>query len=113
MAKDEEIRKLFGLKLREYRKSKNLTQEQLAELVDMDTQHYCKIENGLHFPSFKNLLKLSDVLEVKIDTLLSSNNSAEDSLIRKLVYSIENKLSFSELEFINSTVEALYRLRIE
>lgn len=73
---EKEFKKLFGLTIRELRKEKNLTQEQLAELVWLDTQHFCKMENGNHFPSLKNLLpKELKLVKHTISTLIDLRNS--------------------------------------
>lgn len=44
------IKNLFGRKIKEYRKKKNLTQAQLAELVNVDDKHISCIESvGCNF----------------------------------------------------------------
>ena len=47
------LKTLFGRKIKEYRKKKNLTQAQLAELVNVDDKHigciyYYEIDNKLY-----------------------------------------------------------------
>lgn len=46
---------ILGQKIKELRKSKGLTQEQLAEYAHIDNKHLSKIENGLHLPTYKTL----------------------------------------------------------
>lgn len=58
------IKKLLGQNIRKYRKAKNLTQEQLAELVGIGTANISYIENGKFSPSVETLEKLSEVLGV-------------------------------------------------
>ena len=43
------IKNLFGRKIKEYRKKRNLTQAQLAELVNVDDKHISCIESGKNF----------------------------------------------------------------
>ncbi len=52
---EKQLKKDFGNRIRYIRKQKKLTQEILSEIADIDPQHYCKIENGTHFPSPKIL----------------------------------------------------------
>ncbi|MBQ8460483.1 helix-turn-helix transcriptional regulator [bacterium] len=59
-----ELKKNFGLRLKELRKSKNWTQEQLAELVSVDTKHISFLETGRNFPSADLLEKFKNVFEV-------------------------------------------------
>ena len=106
-SEEDKIKKQFGQKLRELRREKHLTQEQLAEMVELDTQHLCKMENGLHFPRFENLLKISKILEVNVVDMFSYDDPSEKEIIRRLKYNIQNKLNNKELIFLEQTVNAL------
>lgn len=44
---------MFGKRLRELRTSKMLTQETVAELIDIKPENYSRIENGLSFQNLK------------------------------------------------------------
>ena len=59
------IKVLFGRKIKEYRLKMNLTQADLAERVDVDNKHISCIENGKNFPSADLLEKLSTSLKVE------------------------------------------------
>ncbi len=59
------IKKLLGKKLQQIRKSKKLTQEQVAEFVGVETSSISNIENGKYYPSAENLDKILKVLDVK------------------------------------------------
>lgn len=58
-------KKLLGSKIKEKRKAKNLTQEQLAELVEIGTPNISYIENGKFYPTVETLEKICKALEVK------------------------------------------------
>ena len=57
----------FGQKLKQVRKSKNLTQEALAELAGINEKHISKIETGVYFPTYKTLNKILNALNLKIE----------------------------------------------
>ena len=59
------IKNLFGRKIKEYRKKKNLTQAQLAELVNVDDKHISCIESGKNFPSADLIERLATSLGVE------------------------------------------------
>lgn len=61
--------KIFGKRLREVRKSKKITQKELAEQIGISQKSYSHWENNKTFPSFENLVKLADLLEVSLDWL--------------------------------------------
>lgn len=50
-----DIKKLFINNLRFYRCKKNLSQVQLAEMLDLSTSYYNAVENGKYFPSIEVL----------------------------------------------------------
>lgn len=104
---EKEFKKQFGQRIRQLRKAKNLTQEKLAECVDIDTQHLCKTENGMHFPSLKNILKIANGLEVEPANLFDFKNNEKNESIYKINYMIKNKLSAEELKFVEKTINAL------
>lgn len=60
----------FGCRLKETRKERGLTQEQLAAVVNMSTVHLGNIELGKRGISIDLLLELSDALDVSIDFLV-------------------------------------------
>lgn len=60
-----DFKKLLGKKIQSIRKSKKLTQEKLAELIDIETPSLSYLETGKYAPSIETLQKLSQVLGVK------------------------------------------------
>ncbi len=107
---EQQLKKLFGQRVREIRKSQNLTQEELAELIWMDPQHLCKMENGNHFPTLKNIIKLADVLNIDVKDLFSYDNSEENIILDKIKIEIK-KLDQKELKFLLKTILSLQDLR--
>ena len=55
---------------------KNLTQEQLAELVGVTRKTINTVENGVYIPSTYLALKLSKVLEVSVEELFQLNDGS-------------------------------------
>ena len=83
------MKKMFGKRLREIRTAKMLTQETVAELIDIKPENYSRIENGLSFPKPENIKKLSKVLDVEIAELfqfsyLNDYDKILDLIIEKL-----------------------------
>lgn len=59
----------FGLRLKELRKSRGLTQEKLAEKLDISPRQLTRIETGDNFPSPETLAKLSYILNIDLSSL--------------------------------------------
>ena len=68
----------FAENLKQLRKEKCLSQEELAELLDVSRQAVSKWEQGLGYPEVETLLILSGKLNVSLDSLMSTNISQED-----------------------------------
>jgi len=68
--RDDEFLKRFGLRLRELRKLKNLSQEELAWKAGFELSQVGRIERGEINTSISHLSKLAEVLEVLPKELL-------------------------------------------
>lgn len=89
MGFNDYMKKMFGKRLRELRTAKMLTQETVAELIDIKPENYSRIENGLSFPKPENIVKISEVLNVEIAELfqfahLNKYDKILEAIIEKL-----------------------------
>lgn len=64
------MKETFSNNLKQFRKQKQLSQEQLAEQLGITTQAVSKWECSLSYPDIDLLPQLADLLGVSIDTLL-------------------------------------------
>jgi len=60
----EQLKALFGKNVRKFRKLRNLTQKQLADLIDTDERSISNIERGIHAPTFTRIVDLAFRLNV-------------------------------------------------
>lgn len=60
-----DIKKGVGKKIQELRKICGMTQEQLAEIIGIETISMSKIETGRSYPTSENLAKIAKVLNVE------------------------------------------------
>ncbi len=65
----EDIKKEFGLRIRELRLSRNLSQEKLAELSDLHRTYIGDIERGERNVSLENIEKIAKALKIKLEDL--------------------------------------------
>ena len=65
--------KLLGKNIKEVRKSLKITQEQLAEKIEVSTVFISQIESGARKPSLETVYKISGALKIKIDTLINKD----------------------------------------
>ena len=60
-----DIKVLLGKRIQELRKSKNLTQEYMSEMIGMETASLSNIERGKYYPTADNLNKIMQVLKIE------------------------------------------------
>ena len=68
----------LGQKMREARKKKDLTQQELADLSHVSVKQIASIEKGQINPSYLILKALAKVLPISLDTLINPDVSPED-----------------------------------
>lgn len=61
------------MKLKYYRKSKHLSQQQVADSIGINQKTYSNYENGQSEPSIANLIKLAKLFGVSVDTLVGND----------------------------------------
>lgn len=62
----ENMKVLLGARIREIRKARGLTQEQLAEMIDVEQKHVSRIESGKNYPTIDRLEKMAAALNVPL-----------------------------------------------
>ena len=87
----------FNVKLQELRKSKGLTQEELAELLYVSRTAISKWESGRGFPNIESLKAISKFFSVSLDELLSgeeilaiaeNDHKQKERTVRDLVFGL-------------------------
>ena len=89
------VKTIFGENLKQYRKEKHLSQEQLSEKVNITVKHLSSIERGLNFVSAELLDNLSKSLEVPISQFFSqkaNTGPSNDSLLDNIDGTVEKYL---------------------
>ena len=67
----QQDRRLLGGGIRKYRKLAGLTQEKLAEKVDLNPVYVGQIERGYKVPSVDALLRIAKALKVHLRDLVA------------------------------------------
>ena len=73
---------LFGLRLRELRQKRGVTQRALAERAEMSLTYLNNLEHGLKVPSLTTILRLTVALSCKVMDLVGAYDKVD---IRALV----------------------------
>lgn len=84
---------LLAKRIKELRKEKNLTQEDLGKLINVTKVSICCYENGTRIPTLETMVALADIFEVSLDNLLGRE-------IEVVAKKRRTRMSKEEVEFI-------------
>ena len=87
-------------KIKTYRKKMGLTQEQLAEQIDLSVQHVSRIENGCYIPSLTTFFKIISILQIDLKefgfNIEKNNNPIINNIIEDITNASDEELIFYE-----------------
>ena len=104
-----QIKKQLGKNIQKFRKLNNITQEKLAEVIDVEINSISSIETGRYFPSPENLNKISLALNVSLSDLF---NFKEELSCQDYIDEISKNINFvksdkTKLSAISSFVKSI------
>lgn len=72
----------LGERIRDERKKRGLSQEELADILNVSRQAITKWETDRGIPDIANLIRISEEFEISLDELIKGDNSVK----RKIIY---------------------------
>lgn len=97
----------LGTEIKRNRKLLKLTQERLAELIDVNPHYIYEIEKGLRIPSLPVLIAICEQLHVSIDSLLAADVQNPDKDTDELDRLIKN-LNDTQRASLANVIRGLY-----
>lgn len=99
----------IGKRIKKNRRSRGITQEVLAEKVNVSIPHISRIENGFSSPSLQTLVDICNVLGITIDDLMQDSLPAAQLRFRRPLEELLADCSPAELKFLTNVIPALLR----
>lgn len=96
--------KNIGMRIREYRKMRKMTQEQLAEAVGVGVTHISHIETGSSIPSLKVLIDIINALKCSADELLCIEIVAARPQFSSWISELLSDCTNDEIKLITDTI---------
>ncbi len=82
----------IGKRIQEKRKSLNITQEKLSEIIDVSPSYISEIERGTSICSLAVLVNIAEALDLNLDTLVTGINEKNiDSSFSEILQDIPKK----------------------
>lgn len=105
-----DINTQLGARIKELRKAKNITQEELVEIIGSDTNNLSRIENGKKFMSADKLSKIADALNVDIKDLFDFGHILSDKELKAEIIADVSTLSTKQLKYVYKSLKNLKEL---
>ena len=111
---------IIGKNIRTERQSRNLSRDELAEMLDLTTSHMGLIERGERGATAVTLSKLTKVLQMPIDNFFNApatlavsepRGSARSANMKK-INSLTANLSDAELAYVVHVIQGISKLSI-
>jgi transcriptional regulator with XRE-family HTH domain len=99
--------KAVGQRIKMAREAKNLTQEELAAMVNLSSTHVSVIERGLKVTKLDAFVAIANALEVSADTLLIDVVAHSVDGVSNELSDMISKLPLDEQKRILNAVRAL------
>ena len=104
-------KKEIGKIIQNYRKQKGLTQDELAEKVDISTNYLSKVERGINILNTETFLKMANILSFSLEDfgveIKSDNaNKEQQELLTKILSTAPDKvrLYLKMIKFLDENV---------
>lgn len=94
--------------IRQECKSKRITYEELAEMLDISPTHIKHIESGHRKPSIEILFEIARVLNLSLDGVVFPKDITQSDLTRGKIDRLLDSLDEDSLQFVLTVLEALH-----
>lgn len=94
------------MRLKRYRQKAHLTQEMLADQIDVATSTIAHAENGTSKPSLPLLLKVANALNITLDQLVCDSLPIADTYLEKDIADLLSDCSLNEKKIIRDIIIA-------
>ncbi|MEY8358645.1 helix-turn-helix transcriptional regulator [Anaerotruncus colihominis] len=99
----------IGMRIRKERKALSMSQQTLAELVDLQPNTISHIERGATTVQLQSLINIANALHVPIERLLCGVTVASEQALRGILADVLNDCSAEEMRVIVDMCDNLKR----
>ena len=97
----------IGKRIQDRRLERGITQEKLAEMIDLTVGHLSGIENGKTKFSFPSIIRIANMLEISVDELLCGSLVQGKPVLQNEYAELLADCSPDEVKLITDTAKAM------
>ena len=107
---EKSTKKLLGMRIKELRKTRGLSQDQLSEKIGIDSKHLSRLEVGRSFPSLDTLERLTNVLQVELKDFFEFAHEARNTReLKEMIGGLLKEADADKLKLAVKVLRALVR----
>ncbi len=103
--------KVIGSRIQSARLARNLTQEELAELVDTNQKHISRIEAGCHRSNLDTIVAIARALKVSVDYMIADFNDASDESNLRLIVDDIRTMDTTQLNMLRDSIAMIKKYK--
>jgi transcriptional regulator with XRE-family HTH domain len=88
----------IGENIKRFRKERNITQEELSEILGVSFQSVSRWENGTCYPDLELLPTISNFFGITVDRLLGVNKVIEQENVKKILDEFQKAISVGNID---------------
>ena len=104
---------IIGQRIKQARLAKNLTQEDLAEKIDISVAFLSRVERGNAHLNLRRLTQIAEVLKVSPGYLLTGSNTTSKDYLKEDFKNILDKCSPEQQKLIYEISELVCKTKFE
>ena len=103
------IKELVGMRIKELRRARNLSQELLSERVGISSKYLSSIERGRENPTLDTIIKISTALDVELSEIFTVAHHGKTSKeLRAFIAALLKDSDTEKLKLTAKLVKALH-----
>lgn len=102
-------KQLLGCRIKELRRSKGLSQDQLSEQIGIDPKHLSRIELGKSFPYMETLEAIAKALQVELKDLFDFSHLEARAIDKNQIEELLDGLNQDKLRLVFKVVKSMVK----
>lgn len=104
-----ETKRLVGIRIKELRRSRKLSQEQLAEKADINSKYLSRMERGTENPTLDMFIKLAHALDVEMWEMFDFGHVANQKELKDAIQAFSKTTDEPTLRLALKVIRAIAR----
>lgn len=100
-------KELVGKRIKELRKARKLSQENLAEKLGIEPRQLSKLETGKHYPSYETMTNLLQLLDISFEDFQNFEHLDAEFNLELEIQSILDRLDKDQLKIVYKFLKSL------